>query len=232
MAVRLAVSTLAWVRAAPRGMTSTAAVEITAKASSGATSADGGRRAGPIERGDGVEARRRRLAEVVPVRRPRSCSRASRPRRPAWRRRPRTSSGAARSTTRSISGAGEPPVDRVGHDPLTGAGAVQLEVGGIVLGEDADAIAAGEPERGQPGGQRVDALPELTERDRPLAVDDRGGAAVDVRAARDHVVDREGLRRHLAISSTTGRRCPSSSGPGRPAAPAWPWHPRCSCRAP
>ena len=42
MAVRLAVSTLAWVRAAPRGTTSTAAVEITAKASSGATSATAG----------------------------------------------------------------------------------------------------------------------------------------------------------------------------------------------
>ena len=88
--------------------------------------------------------------------------------------------GAARSTTRSTSGAGEPPVDRIGDDALARAGAVELEVGGVVLGEDADPIAASEAEGGQPGGQRVDAVPELAERDRPLALDDRGGAAVDV----------------------------------------------------
>ena len=42
IAVRLAVMMLAWVSTAPRGITSTAAVEITAKASPGATAAGGG----------------------------------------------------------------------------------------------------------------------------------------------------------------------------------------------
>ncbi len=42
MSVRLAAITLAWVSAAPRGITSTAAVEITANGSSGDTWATSG----------------------------------------------------------------------------------------------------------------------------------------------------------------------------------------------
>ena len=54
IAVRVAATTLAWESTAPRGTTSTAAVEITAKGSSGATSADGdlARRPGTARRTD------------------------------------------------------------------------------------------------------------------------------------------------------------------------------------
>ena len=55
MSVRLAVSTLACVSTAPRGTTSTAAVEMTAKGASGATSTAAGSGASVYSAAKGVK---------------------------------------------------------------------------------------------------------------------------------------------------------------------------------
>jgi hypothetical protein len=95
-------------------------------------------------------------------------------------------------------GPGEPPVYRVGDDPLSRAGPVQVEVGRVVLGQDAHPVAALDPEGRQPAGQLVDPAPELPERHRPIVLDHRGFVAVDRGPAHDHVVDGEGVDAQLS----------------------------------
>jgi hypothetical protein len=55
MAVRLAATTLAWVSTAPRGITSTAAVEMTANGSAGDTSAVAAPPVDPYSESKGVK---------------------------------------------------------------------------------------------------------------------------------------------------------------------------------
>ena len=106
--------------------------------------------------------------------------------------------GRARSTTRSTSCAVSRQLIGIGDEALARAGAVELEVGRVVLGEDADPVAGGEPQPGEPAGQLVHAPLERPERQRALALDDRGRVAVDGGAPRDHVVDREGVNAQLS----------------------------------
>ncbi len=195
--VRLAAITLAWVSTAPRGTTSTAAVEITANGASAGTSAGAGGRALAVEARERREAGAGALAELVAVRHAGGAPSQS-PTRACVEASTTIMAGRARSTTRSTSCGGEPPVDRIGDEALPRAGAVELEVGGVVLGEDADPVARGEPQAGEPGGQLVHPPLERPERQRALALDDRGRVAVDGGAPRDHVVDREGVNAQLS----------------------------------
>src|SRR2546425_3762239 len=101
---------------------------------------------------------------------------------------------------------GEPPVDGIRDHALAGARRVQVDVGHVVLGEDADAIASGETQPPQPGGQRIRPLQQLPEGPLLCPLDQRGSVAVERGAPPHHVVDREGLGAH-----PPSRRHPSST---------------------
>src|SRR5213596_435958 len=157
-------------------MTSTAAVEMTANGSSGDTSGPGG-----------TLARRYSAARGLKPGPPAS---------PNWYQcatagfasgQPATTGsvaasttiirGAARSTTRATSCV-QPPVDGVGDDALPRAGAVQLEVGGIVLRQDADALSLADAQGWEASGEGVHLAPELPEGQLPVAVEDGRRVAV------------------------------------------------------
>ena len=188
----------------------------------------GRRRAIAIETRQRREARRRRgLAELVPV-----CHAAlgagplpddGKGRRVRHHHRGRGALEHALDLLR-----GEPPVDRIRDDALARARAVEVDVRRVVLGEDADAIALGQSEPRQPGGEPVDSLQELAEGPLPRSLDQRRRVAVQRRAARQQVVDRERPGAH----PLTGRRCPPSSARACRAARSCPSGRPCSCRAP
>jgi len=112
---------------------------MTANGSSGDTSGPGGTLARRYS-GERLEAWPSGLAELVPVR-----NRGLRL-RPAGHHGERggvdhhhPGRGALHDARHFLRG--QPPVDGVGDDALPRAGAVQLEVGGIVLRQDADALS-------------------------------------------------------------------------------------------
>src|SRR5439155_23793562 len=110
---------------------------------------------------------------------------------------------------------GEPPVDGIRDHALAGARRVQVDVGYVVLGENADTIASGVTQPPQPGRQRIRPLQQLPEGPLLCPLDQRGSIAVERGAPRHHVVDREGLGVHLdywpTMSAFIGPRAPSNS---------------------
>ncbi len=93
---------------------------------------------------------------------------------------------------------GEPPVDRVRDDALPRAGAVEVDVGRVVLGQHADPLAARDAEAGEAGGERVHPLAQLPEGHGPVALDHRGLVGLPRGPASDQVVDREGVDAQLS----------------------------------
>ena len=185
------------------------------------------RHAFAVQAGQGPEARRRRISELVPVRD--GVPRAG----------PLPHHGQGRGVRHHHRGrrplddsldflSHEPPVDGIRDDALARARPVEVDVGHVVLGENADAIAFGEAQARQPGRQRVGSLEKLAEGPLPRSLDQRGRVARERRAARQHVVDREGLGAH----PPTGPRCRPSWGRGRRAARSSPGRPPCSCPSP
>ena len=175
----------------------------------------GGGRGGclAVQRRERREARGRRVAELIPVRH------RALARRPAGRHAERRrvdhhhrGRGALQHPLHFL--AGESPVDRVGDDALARARAVEVQVGGIVLGEDTDPLALADPEPGQASRQGVHSPLELAERDQPLALDDGRRLAVDGGAPRDHVVDGKAVHAHAAEYSRAEVRFDRPARPG------------------
>ncbi len=161
--------------------------------------------------------RRRRLAELVPVRDAALGTRPLTDDRQGGRVRHHHHGRRALQDALDLRRR-EPPVDRVRDDALAGAGAVQIDIADVVLGEDADSIAPGQPQPGQPGGEPVGALQELTEGPLPRGLDQRGRVAVERRAPYEQVVDRERLGAHLLTYWPT---MSAFIGPSRPSSSLW-----------
>ncbi len=93
---------------------------------------------------------------------------------------------------------GEPPVDGVRDDPLPRARPVQIEIGRVVLGEDADPVAGRDAEAGEASGERVHPLPQLAEGDGPLPLDHRRIIGAPRGPPGDQIVDGERVDAQLS----------------------------------
>src|SRR5712671_1523592 len=92
------------------------------------------------------------------------------------------------------------PIDRVRDHTQPRAGSIQLKVGGMILRQDAEALALTQGQRCQPGSQSIDTLKKCAKSQASLGVDSGRALTVYGGIPYQHIVQRKLVHQHVASS--------------------------------